>query len=153
MFSLPKNCLAYAERLSTYLLCPSANNVSYTKDDFPDPDKFVGFDISVSMLANALVKHPEYTYVVQDCSQPIDIKCDVLTSVFGTPNYIGAAKLLEHYEAMNAKHAFFVFYAPWYEDGVATDYYRPTVEELTEMFGKFNPKIKQIRDNYILVRW
>ena len=121
--------------------------------DFPDPDKFVGFDISVSMLANALVKHPEYTYVVQDCSQPIDIKCDVLTSVFGTPNYIGAAKLLEHYEAMNAKHAFFVFYAPWYEDGVATDYYRPTVEELTEMLGKFNPKIKQIRDNYILVRW
>ena len=34
----PKNCLAYVERDSTYLLCPSAYIVSKARDDFPDPD-------------------------------------------------------------------------------------------------------------------
>src|SRR3990167_10611600 len=35
----PKNCLAYADKLSTYLRCPSAYKVSKANDDFPDPDK------------------------------------------------------------------------------------------------------------------
>ena len=34
----PKNCLAYDERDSTYLLCPSAYSVSKASDDFPLPD-------------------------------------------------------------------------------------------------------------------
>ena len=34
----PRNCLAYDDRLSTYLLCPSAYNVSNASDDFPEPD-------------------------------------------------------------------------------------------------------------------
>ena len=34
----PKNCLAYEDKLSTYLLCPSAYKVSKAKLDFPDPE-------------------------------------------------------------------------------------------------------------------
>ena len=33
-----KNCLAYAERLSTYFLCPSAYMVSNANVDFPLPE-------------------------------------------------------------------------------------------------------------------
>lgn len=32
---VPKNCLAYADKLSIYLLCPSAYIVSNASDDFP----------------------------------------------------------------------------------------------------------------------
>src|SRR5690554_5593750 len=53
--NLPKNCLAYEERLSTYLLCPSAYNVSKAKDDFPEPESpvtttnlFLGIATSIS---------------------------------------------------------------------------------------------------------
>lgn len=35
---LPRNCLAYEERLSAKRLCPSANNVSNASDDFPEPE-------------------------------------------------------------------------------------------------------------------
>ena len=34
----PKNCLAYEDKLSTYLLWPSAYNVSNAKEDFPEPE-------------------------------------------------------------------------------------------------------------------
>ena len=36
--SFPRNCLAYEDRLSIYLLCPSANKVSKAKEDFPEPE-------------------------------------------------------------------------------------------------------------------
>jgi len=36
---IPKNCLAYEDKLSTYLLWPSAYNVSNAKDDFPEPER------------------------------------------------------------------------------------------------------------------
>src|SRR5699024_2448464 len=35
----PKNCLAYADKLSTYRLCPSAYKVSKANELFPEPDK------------------------------------------------------------------------------------------------------------------
>ena len=35
---MDRNCLAYADKDSTYLLCPSAYRVSNAKLDFPDPD-------------------------------------------------------------------------------------------------------------------
>ena len=38
LFISPRNCLAYEESDSTYLLCPSAYNVSKAKVDFPEPD-------------------------------------------------------------------------------------------------------------------
>ena len=38
LFICPKNCLAYAERDSTYLLCPSAYKVSNASEDLPDPE-------------------------------------------------------------------------------------------------------------------
>jgi len=34
----PINCLAYAENVSMYLRCPSANNVSNAREDLPLPD-------------------------------------------------------------------------------------------------------------------
>ena len=36
--NLPRNCLAYDDRLSIYTLCPSAKRVSNARDDFPLPD-------------------------------------------------------------------------------------------------------------------
>ena len=38
LFVCPKNCLAYADKLSTYLLCPSAYIVSKARDDLPEPE-------------------------------------------------------------------------------------------------------------------
>ena len=35
---LPRNCLAYEERLSAKRLCPSANKVSNANDDLPEPE-------------------------------------------------------------------------------------------------------------------
>ncbi len=54
-FILSKNCLAYADKLSTYLLCPSAYMVSNARDDFPEPDRPVittnlSFGISSEMF-------------------------------------------------------------------------------------------------------
>ena len=46
-----KNCLAYDDRLSTYLLCPSAYIVSKANEDFPDPDRPVittNFSLGIS---------------------------------------------------------------------------------------------------------
>ena len=34
----PKNCLAYEDKLSTYLLCHSAYKVSKAKEDLPEPE-------------------------------------------------------------------------------------------------------------------
>src|SRR5258708_11038925 len=35
---VPKNCLAYDDKLSTYLRCPSAYTVSNAREDFPLPE-------------------------------------------------------------------------------------------------------------------
>src|SRR5690554_7823424 len=35
---LPRNCRAYELRLSTYILCPSANKVSNAREDLPEPE-------------------------------------------------------------------------------------------------------------------
>ena len=37
LFLRPRNCLAYADRLSTYLRWPSAYSVSKAKEDLPEP--------------------------------------------------------------------------------------------------------------------
>ena len=37
LFIICKNCLAYADKLSTYFLCPSEYIVSNAKVDFPEP--------------------------------------------------------------------------------------------------------------------
>ena len=34
----PRNCLAYADKDSTYRRCPSAKSVSKASDDFPEPE-------------------------------------------------------------------------------------------------------------------
>ena len=51
----PRNCLAYEDNDSTYLLCPSAYIVSKAKELLPDPDTpvittslFLGIEMSIS---------------------------------------------------------------------------------------------------------
>ena len=51
---LPRNSLAYELRLSIYLLCPSAYNVSNARDDFPDPETPV-ITVSLFLLIETLM--------------------------------------------------------------------------------------------------
>ena len=65
---IDRNCLAYAESDSTYLLWPSAYNVSNARDDFPEPDKPVmtvrlSLGISTSMFFKLWVLAP-FTLIV-----------------------------------------------------------------------------------------
>ena len=53
---LPRNCLAYDERLSAKRLWPSAKRVSKAREDFPEPDmpvmttrRFLGISILTSL--------------------------------------------------------------------------------------------------------
>jgi hypothetical protein len=51
---IDKNCLAYEERDSIYLLCPSAKIVSNANEDFPEPDNPV-IVISLSLGISKLI--------------------------------------------------------------------------------------------------
>jgi ubiquinone/menaquinone biosynthesis C-methylase UbiE len=119
----------------------------------PDPKTFVGYDISAGMLANARKKFPDYTFKLFDCKQAIDDKCDILVSMFGTPNYIGLSVLLGHYQRFNAKHAFFVFYDENYDDGFGEYYHKYTREELNNLLKPFSPIIEKLNENYYIVKW
>lgn len=119
----------------------------------PDPKTFVGYDFSEGMLANARNKFPAYTFIYQDCKLKIDNTCDILVSMFGTPNYIGLSTLLGHYRKFNAKHAFFVFYAEHYDDGFDESCYKYTKQELQAILKCFNPIIENLNDNYYIVKW
>lgn len=119
----------------------------------PDPKTFVGYDISEGMLNNAIKKFPQYTFKQKDCKIPFDDKCDILVSMFGTPNYIGLSTLIGHYIKFKAKHAFFVFYDENYDDGFGEQYYKYTQEELEKVLKPFNPIIKKLNDNYYIVKW
>lgn len=119
---------------------------------YPNPNYFTGYDISEGMLQKAVQKYPDYHFTKQDCSVNIDVKCDILVSIFGTPNYIGAEKLLEHYENMEASHAFFIFYAEHYNDGVIENYHKYTRDELRNYFGR-EPVPLEKGSNYYVVSW
>ena len=119
----------------------------------PDPNTFVGYDISEGMLENAKKKFPEYTFKQADCNMYIDEKCDILVSLFGTPNYIGLSKLLDHYIKMDAKHAFFVFYDENYKDGISDKYHTYTMDELIMLLKGFSPLIEKLNENYYIVKW
>ena len=119
----------------------------------PAPETFVGYDFSKGMLENARKKFPEYTFHLKDCKERIDDSCDILVSMFGTPNYIGLSTLLEHYRRMKAKHAFFVFYAEWYDDGFGEYYHKYTLKELKNVLQSFKPIIEKLNNNYYIVKW
>ena len=119
----------------------------------PDPSTFKGYDISEGMLANGRKKYPNYTLIEHDCTDLIDEKCDILVSMFGTPNYIGLSKLLAHYQHMKCKHAFFVFYNENYVDGIASKYHRYTQDELTRILHAFKPIVEPLNENYYIVKW
>ena len=105
------------------------------------------------MLANGRKKYPNYTLIEHDCTDLIDEKCDILVSMFGTPNYIGLSKLLAHYQHMKCKHAFFVFYNENYVDGIASKYHRYTQDELTRILHAFKPIVEPLNENYYIVKW
>jgi len=121
--------------------------------NMPHPHYFVGYDISKGMLNNAKKKFPEYKFELADCNKPIDNDCDILVSMFGTPNYIGLSKLLGHYQAFNAKHAFFVFYHEDYDDKFGEYYHKYTREELEKVLYPFNPIVQPLNENYYIVKW
>lgn len=120
---------------------------------WPGPENFTGYDLSQGMLNNAKEKFPDHNFVLADCNENIDDSCDVLVSLFGVPNYIGLPKLMEHYKNFNAQHAFFIFYAEWYDDGIAEEYHKYTKEELQKSLYSYNPIIKQLNENYYIVKW
>ena len=119
----------------------------------PDPSNFVGYDISEGMLKNAMMKFQAYTFYLRDCNTKIEDSCDILVSMFGTPNYIGLEKLLEHYKNFNAKHAFFIFYDENYYDGIADGYHTYTIDDLRDRLSEFKPIVKKLNENYYIVKW
>lgn len=119
----------------------------------PDPKTFIGYDMSEGMLNNARKKFPEYTFKLKDCNEYFLDDCDILVSMFGTPNYIGLSKLLGHYQAFNAKHAFFVFYHEDYDDKFGEYYHKYTKIELENVLKAFNPIVKNLNENYYIVKW
>ncbi len=121
--------------------------------NMPHPHYFVGYDISEGMLNNAKKKFPDYKFKLADCSKPINDECNVLVSMFGTPNYIGLPKLLNHYKAFNASHAFFVFYGEWYKDGFDENCYFYAKEQLQLELKEYNPIIEPLNENYYIVKW
>ncbi len=128
---------------------------------YPDPADFTGYDISEGMLANARQKFPAYAdrLLHFDCEQrlPGGIQADVLVSMFGAPNYLGAERLLRHYDDLGCKGAFFVFYNEMYDDGldVGTIYY--SKRDLFDIFTPFFPTMNVIDlfpgSNYYVVMW
>lgn len=119
----------------------------------PDPKTFIGYDISEGMLSNARKKFPEYTFKKHDCKVYIPEKCDIIVSMFGTPNYIGISTILDHYRKMNAKHAFLVLYDENYDDGFGEFYYKYTQKELETLLTPFKPIIQKLNENYYIVKW
>lgn len=121
----------------------------------PHPDLFVGYDISPGMLALAEQKFPGYNLKKHDCNQMINRKADVLVAIFGAANYLGADKLKEHYENMECKNAFFIFYDEKYVDGVADVYHTYDKNELEVIFSEFNPTVTNLFEgsNYYVVWW
>jgi predicted TPR repeat methyltransferase len=133
--------------------CGTGQDVAITN---ADPDKFVGFDVSEGMLAKARVKYPRHHFVRLDCNYVVRLLPDdgsILVSIFGTPNYLGADKLLEHYKASNCAHAFFIFYDHTYDDGVVSNYHKYRHEDLVTHFGAYTPVIRPLRANYRVVAW
>lgn len=127
----------------------------------PDPADFTGYDISEGMLANARQKFPAYAdrLIHHDCEMrlPRGTQADVLVSMFGAPNYLGAERLLRHYDDLDCKGAFFVFYNEFYDDGldIGTIYY--SKQDLFEIFTPFFPTLNIIDlfpgSNYYVVMW
>lgn len=119
----------------------------------PHPKTFVGYDMSEGMLNNARKKFPEYTFKLRDCKYYFEDHCDILVSMFGTPNYIGLSTLLGHYIKLNARHAFFVFYNENYDDGFGEYYHKYTRKQLEKVLKDFNPIIEPLNENYYIVKW
>ena len=119
---------------------------------YPSTEVFRGFDISDKMLEKARKKFPRYKFSHRDCSHYFAGRCDILVSMFGTPNYVGIHTLLAHYTVFKAKHAFFIFYADTYVDGVVDSYYKYSFEELKEKFG-VDPVPLEEGSNYYVVSW
>lgn len=126
--------------------------------DNPNIQNFIGFDVSNKMMENGRKKYPGYQFVKHDCNEPIPEsfgQFDILVSMFGTANYIGVESLLMQYKHCGCRSAFFVFYAPIYDDGIVDECFMYSLLELEELFQEYNPKVCYLPENknYIVVYW
>ena len=122
----------------------------------PHHEQFVGYDISKGMLENGRAKFPKYSLLMHDCTQMIpNESADVLVSMFGAANYLGADKLIEHYEWLGCRSAFFVFYNEDYVDDIYTGYHVYDQERLMIAFSRFGAQVVPLFDgsNYYVVWW
>ncbi len=122
---------------------------------FPEPERYEGYDISEGMLKNAREKFPRYRFYHHDCEELIDTKADILLSAFGVPNYIGAPRLIEHYQHMSCSAAFLVFYHESYDDKVIEEYSKYTKNDLEHIFKTYGATVQPLYDgaNYYVVSW
>lgn len=125
--------------------------------NYPDPTNFVGVDFSIGMIENGRRKFPNYTFGLHDCNLMLNSygEFDILVSMFGTANYIGTAKLLNHYTALKCSKAFFVFYKEDYDDNLVKNYHRYSPTDLAVAFQKYNAHIMDLwkGSNYYVVWW
>lgn len=122
----------------------------------PHHEQFTGYDISKGMLENGRAKFSRYSLLMHDCTQMIpDKTADVLVSMFGAANYLGADKLIEHYEWLGCHAAFFVFYNETYDDDIYTEYHVYDRERLEVEFSRFGATVAPLFDgsNYYVVWW
>ena len=69
---MDRNCLAYADKDSTYLLWPSAYRVSNAKLDFPDPDNPVmTTSLSLGMSISIFLRSVSYTHLTLPTNTPV----------------------------------------------------------------------------------
>lgn len=122
----------------------------------PSREDFVGYDVSEGMLNNGLAKFPDYDLRLHDCNEMIPGEHgDVLVSMFGAANYLGADKLVEHYRYLGCRSAFFVFYNEHYHDEICDDYHVYDQDRLRVAFSEFDAQVKPLFDgsNYYVVWW
>ena len=123
--------------------CGSGNDIITL--GYPLPEKYTGYDFSAGMLANANEKFPSYSFHEWNCLDMTGDKGDLLVSAFGVPNYIGAAKLIQHYNDVQANKAFFIFYENHYDDvAPISTQYDYTQDELVEYFGQFKANVHKL---------
>ena len=125
---------------------------------YPDPEKYLGIDVSPKMLERARLKFGRDGYVFKladvadlECPFMYRIDCDILVAMFGVPNYITLERLSELYEVVGAEHGFFVFYNEEYRDGIS-DHYNFSIDQIRQTFKHHNPFFEEF-SNYVVCAW
>lgn len=121
---------------------------------YPDPERYVGVDISNEMLNKAREKFSDYTFIQEDVNtntEDFPPQCEILVSMFGVPNYIQLHRMWQIYTITNAEHAFLVYYKSTYRDGVI-DHFDYPIGEMRAFYKKYNPTFEMF-GNYVVCSW